>query len=93
MTTYHIKLSPIAEFQIDEWKRKGTKSVLKKLANLFDELEKHPTTGTGKPEKLRGDLQGYWSRRITKADRMIYKIEDELVVVDIISLKGHYGDK
>lgn len=93
MTTYHIKLSPIAEIQIDEWKRKGTKSVLKKLANLFDELEKHPTTGTGKPEKLRGDLQGYWSRRITKADRMIYKIEDELVVVDIISLKGHYGDK
>lgn len=93
MTTYRIRLSPLAELQYEEWIRSGQKSVLRKLAGLFDELERHPTSGTGKPEKLKGDLQGYWSRRITKSDRMIYRIDGDIVLVSVVSLKGHYGDK
>ena len=50
-------------------------------------------TGTGKPERLKGELQGYWSRRITKADRMVYRIDGDEVQVGIVSMKGHYGDK
>ena len=52
-----------------------------------------PTFGTGKPERLRGNLNGFWSREITKKDRLIYRIEDSEVIVFVISLKGHYGDK
>lgn len=90
---YKIKLSPVAEEQFEEWMRSGSKSVQKKLSVLIDELELHPMTGTGKPERLKGDMQGYWSRRITKADRMVYTIDGDLVLVDVVSLKGHYGDR
>lgn len=50
-------------------------------------------TGTGQVEQLKGNLSGLWSRRIDKGSRMIYRIEDERVIVIIVSLKGHYGDK
>jgi toxin YoeB len=42
---------------------------------------------------IKGDLEGYWSRRINKASRLIYKIEENIITVFVISLKGHYGDK
>ena len=42
---------------------------------------------------LRGNLSGYWSRRITKADRIVYQINGDKVTVSIVSMKGHYGDK
>lgn len=90
---YRIKLSPDAEEHLEEWKHSGQIAVLQKLAKLFDELEGHPMTGTGKPERLRGNLQGYWSRRITKADRLVYCIHGEEILVSVVSLKGHYGDK
>ena len=64
-----------------------------KLAKLFSELENHPMTGTGKPERLRGNLQGYWSRRITKADRLVYRIDGDAVIVVVVSAKSHYGEK
>ena len=47
-------------------------------------------TGTGQVEQLKGNLSGLWSRRINKADRIIYSIEDERVIVTVISMKGHY---
>lgn len=50
-------------------------------------------TGTGKPERLRGNLQGYWSRRITKADRLVYRIDGDAVIVVVVSAKSHYGEK
>jgi toxin YoeB len=53
----------------------------------------HPETGTGKPEKLKFELTGYWSRRINKKDRLIYSIEHHIVTVTVVSAVGHYGDK
>ena len=50
-------------------------------------------TGTGQVEALKGNLSGYWSRRIDKFYRIIYTVEEEVVTVTIISAKGHYGDK
>jgi len=41
------------------------------------ELAEHPREGTGKPEMLKGDLAGYWSRRINREHRLVYSIEDE----------------
>ena len=50
-------------------------------------------TGTGKPEQLRGDRAGQWSRRITKKHRLIYEIHETEIVVLILSSYGHYTDK
>ena len=49
-------------------------TVLKRLNLLIEECRRNPFKGTGKPEPLRGDLQGWWSRRITHADRLVYRI-------------------
>ncbi|MDE6537214.1 MAG: Txe/YoeB family addiction module toxin [Muribaculaceae bacterium] len=90
---YELILMPEAERHLKEWKWSGQKKVLKKIVDLFEELRQHPTTGTGHVEPLRGNLSGLWSREINKGDRMIYGIEDDKIIVYVVSLKGHYGDK
>lgn len=91
--TYELILMPEAEKHLNEWKKSGQKKTLKKIADLFEELQQHPTTGTGHVEQLKGNLSGLWSREINKGDRLIYGIEDDKVIVNVISLKGHYNDK
>ena len=91
--SYRLVLTPEAETHLREWKKSGQNKVLKKILALFEELKEHPTTGTGQVEQLKGNLQGYWSRRIDKASRLIYKIREEVVEVIVVSAKGHYGDK
>lgn len=91
--TYELVLMPEAEKHLLEWKKSGQKKTLRKILDLFEELRLHPTTGTGQVEQLKGDLVGFWSRRISKSERMIYNIEDDKVIVNVVSLKGHYGDK
>ena len=90
---FELILTPEAERHLQEWRKSGQKKTLKKIADLLAELRVHPATGTGQVEQLKGSLAGFWSRRITKGARLIYRIEDEKVVVIVISLKGHYGDK
>ena len=90
---YELILQPEAEQHLEEWKKSGQKKILKKIADLFSELRVHPTTGTGQVEQLKGNLSGFWSRRIDKGSRMVYTIENEKVIVTVVSLKGHYGDK
>lgn len=90
---YSIELTDIAQKHLLEFRSSGQKKDLKKIYSLFQELQEHPTTGTGKVEQLKGDLSGYWSRRINKQSRMIYSIRDDVVTVEVISLKGHYSDK
>ncbi len=90
---YELILQPEAEKHLEEWKKCGQKKILKKIAYLFSELREHPTTGTGQVEQLKGNLAGFWSRRIDKSSRMVYTIENEKVIVTVVSLKGHYGDK
>lgn len=90
---YRIAFMPEAKDDYDFWVSSGQKRIVKKINTLLDELKVHPTTGTGRPERLRGDLQGSWSRRIDKGARMVYTIEDDIVIVTVVSLRGHYGDK
>lgn len=61
-----------------------------KLKKILDELETHPETGAGKPEKLRHELSGFWSRRLNKKDRIIYEINEEEAIVTVLSALGHY---
>ena len=79
--------------EIANYKRIGNLSAFNKIISLLEELKLHPRTGTGKPEQLKFGLRQYWSRRITQEHRLIYSIKDEIVMVEVISVKGHYGDK
>ena len=64
-----------------------------KAKRLIEELKEHPKTGTGKPEQLKGDRNGQWSRRISDRHRMVYTINETEVIVLILTAYGHYGDK
>ena len=90
---YEIIYSPEAEEDLRKHAKAGNKILLKKISKLLQELEKHPETGTGKPEKLKYKKIEYWSRRIDEKHRMEYTIDNYVVTVFLISLWGHYGDK
>ena len=65
------------------------KKQLKKINNLLKEIDRTPFEGTGKPEPLKQNLQGYWSRRIDHEHRIIYKIENDEIV--LILFRYHYS--
>lgn len=90
---YIVKLEPKAVQDITELKRSGNKAAIIKIERLLLELTEHPTTGTGQVEALRGNLSGFWSRRIDKFNRIIYIIEENIVTVTVVSAKGHYDKK
>lgn len=64
------------------------KKTLKRINELIKDIMRNPYEGIGKPEPLRYQLSGYWSRRINTEDRLIYKIEGDLLI--IISCSEHY---
>lgn len=65
--------------------------IAKKVLRLIEESSKNPFGGIGKPEPLKNELAGWWSKRIDGEHRLIYKVEDDVLVV--AQAKGHYGDK
>jgi toxin-antitoxin system, toxin component, Txe/YoeB family len=71
--------------------KKSETSVYKKLIRLLEELTEHPTTGIGKPEKLKHELGGLYSRRLTQKHRLVYRVDEERITVLVISALGHYG--
>ncbi len=69
------------------------KKTTKKILKLIDDISRNGALqGEGKPELLKGDLQGYYSRRINDKDRLVYQVDQDNVV-KIYSCKGHYADK
>ncbi len=70
--------------------KSGKQTDIRKLENILEELKIHPTTGLGKPEPLKYELSGYWSRRLNKKDRIVYQILDVEVIVVVVSALGHY---
>lgn len=81
---YQLEFSDKAKKDLIKLK-KGDAIAYKKVEKLLHELMIHPTTGTGKPEQLRYGLSGYWSRRIDKKNRLIYRIEEEKITVIVVS--------
>jgi toxin YoeB len=65
------------------------KKQLKKINDLIREIDRTPYEGTGKPEALKQNLQGFWSRRIDHEHRIVYKIEDDQVI--FVSFRFHYS--
>lgn len=66
------------------------KKTLKRVNLLITAAAREPFEGIGKPEPLRGDLSGYWSRRIDEANRLVYRATDVELV--IIACRFHYGE-
>jgi toxin YoeB len=83
-----IVLEKQAKSDLDLWKTSGNKQVLKKIDKLIDDIIEHPETGMGKPEQLRYEFTGLWSRHINEEHRMIYEIVGN--ELHIVSVKGHY---
>ena len=90
MGSYRLELKETAKEHLRLIKKSGNFAMFKKITKLLEELEQHPTTGSGNPEQLKHELSGYWSRRINKKDRIIYQIIDEEVLVVVVSALGHY---
>ena len=67
------------------------KKTLKRINALIEATAREPFTGIGKPEALRGDLTGYWSKRIDDVNRLVYQVTDN--ELNIIACRFHYGDK
>ncbi len=69
------------------WSKNDVK-ILKKIAELFIAISKNPFEGIGKPELLKGNLTGYWSRRINEEHRIVYAVDKDKIIV--ISCRYHY---
>lgn len=69
--------------------QKVDKKIVKRINDLIKSCKRTPFEGIGKPEALKGDLQGYWSRRITSEHRLVYKYDKEQIL--IASCRYHYG--
>ena len=64
------------------------KKTLKRINQLVRDTERDPFNGIGKPEPLKGEFSGFWSRRIDDANRLVYRINGD--TLEILSCKGHY---
>ncbi len=73
------------------WKRSGNIKVQKRIQELIEDTLLHPFTGKGKPEALKGDLSGKWSRRITREHRMVYSVSDGKLYLFVLALRYHYS--
>jgi toxin YoeB len=85
---YEIEFTDKAIADIELYKKSGQVNLLKKIAALIREITETPFEGTGKPEPLKYDLRGCWSRRISKEHRLVYEVFEDYI--SILSAYGHY---
>lgn len=90
---YEIVFSQTSLKTLKELKRKDAKR-FKKIQDIIEEIAISPKSGKGKPEPLKhyGD-RDVWSRRVNQKERIVYEIHEKQLVIDIITVGGHYGDK
>lgn len=74
-----------------EYWSKNDKKIFKRILEFIKDIDRNGYTGIGKPEALKHDLSGYWSRRIDSGNRIVYKIEDG--IIKIVQCGSHYRDK
>lgn len=70
--------------------QKEDKKTLKRIHLLLTDIDRHGNKGIGEPEALKYDLSGWWSRRIDKKNRLIYRLNEDFTVCEILSCKDHY---
>ena len=89
---YSLIFAPRALEDFEKIKKSGDQARLKKLRTILEELQEHPLTGIGNPERLRYRENTY-SRRLSGKDRIVYSIHEDVVEVNILQMLGHYEDK
>jgi toxin YoeB len=80
---------PQALEDLQFWKKSGNEKVLKKIRELLENIRQTPFEGIGKPEALKYQLTGKWSRRITDEHRLVYKVEKDRIIV--YQVRFHYS--
>ncbi len=71
--------------------QKQDKKTLKRINQLLQDIDRNGYSGIGKPEALKGDLSGYWSRRIDETNRIVYRIIGNRI--EILQCRSHYNEK
>ena len=74
----------------DYWKKSGNTKIQNRISALLRDIQQHPFTGIGKPEPLKHNLKGLWSRRINEEHRLVYQVADGLIYVYVLSMRVHY---
>ena len=77
----------IAFREFEDWQKRDRK-IFKRIFALIKDIERDPFTGIGKPEPLRENFSGYWSRRINEEHRLVYTIEGDNIT--IVQCRYHY---
>ena len=80
-----------AKKDLEYWKQLGDVRIMKRITQLLKDIEQHPFSGIGKPEPLKGNNQGKWSRRITDEHRMVYSISSGRIYIYVFSMRYHYS--
>jgi toxin YoeB len=93
MGQFKLKIEELAQLHLKRHYKSGDKASIKKIEKILIELTDKPYTGIGNPEALKYELSGFWSRKINQKDRLIYKVEEDIVTVFVISAMGHYNSK
>ncbi|WP_037405919.1 Txe/YoeB family addiction module toxin [Snodgrassella communis] len=86
----NFDFTPQSWLEYTYWQNQDRKTI-KKINVLLNDIARNPYKGIGKPEALRENLSGFWSRRIDDKNRLVYRIVDDRC--QIIQCKGHYSDK
>ena len=74
----------------DYWKNSGNTKIQNRISALLKDILQHPFTGIGKPEPLKHNLKGLWSRRINDEHRLVYQVSDGMIYVYVLSMRFHY---
>ena len=88
-----ITFSPKAQEDIEYWKKSGNQVIMNRISTLLKDIAVHPYSGKGKPEVLKHELSGYWSRRINTIHRIIYVVRKKENDIYILALRYHYTKK
>ncbi len=83
----NVKFSPDAFREYSEWIEQD-QILFEKIKELIKDISREPFRGLGKPEPLKGNYSGFWSRRINQEHRLIYSVKDD--TINIVKCKGHY---
>ena len=79
---------PKAEADLIYWKKSGNKSVQQRITKLIQAIIENPYEGIGKPEALKYDYSGWWSRRINEEHRLVYRLDEGRLI--IAQMRFHY---
>lgn len=91
MGKFEIRVESQAQTDLLYHQKAGNQRDIKRIEKIITELSVTPFVGIGRPEGLKYELSGYWSRLINNKDRIVYRVEENIVF--IVSARGHYLDR